>query len=403
MNRTNDTPDLDRRFPTLTEILGPKEVQKVFRQLTCVGKDADALFHQAEIDLGYLKRRLNVQSLRRAYRKQLEDSKETIQAMYEIYTAALLASITDDIDLHVPGQGAHKPDFRVKIRGCEIYGEVKTRDDRDPFKAPPVKDESGVELYSSVRATVDYRMADIAAPPGVATSESTSLRNRIEDALDQLPSTHPNLIVLGLVDKFAAFETTRQNLEAVILGDSRDRFFRDRSGRVQHVAERLGNSVFDNPVYGEQITSIAWLCLKRTPRGMIRRSGIFFNDNAKHRLPDEVQSVLEDLLDREKTLNRELARIVVKLKSDYQPEKIILFGSLAHGTAKEGSDIDLAIIKQTDKRPLDRSLEVARICQPSLAVNFTVYTPSEFRQKQQTGDFFVVEEILQKGRVLYER
>ncbi|MEK7342081.1 MAG: hypothetical protein AABZ69_07675, partial [Candidatus Binatota bacterium] len=66
MNRTDDTPDLDRRFPTLTEVLGPKEVQKVFRQLTCVGKDADALFHQAEIDLGYLKRRLNVQSLRRA-------------------------------------------------------------------------------------------------------------------------------------------------------------------------------------------------------------------------------------------------------------------------------------------------------------------------------------------------
>ncbi|MEK6601768.1 MAG: hypothetical protein AABZ09_07800, partial [Candidatus Binatota bacterium] len=139
MNRTDDTPDLDRRFPTLTEVLGPKEVQKVFRQLTCVGKDADALFYQAEIDLGYLKRRLNVQSLRRAYRKQLGDSREIIQAMYEIYTAALLASITDDIDLHVPGQGAHKPDFRVKIRGCELYGEVKTRDDQYPFKTPPVE------------------------------------------------------------------------------------------------------------------------------------------------------------------------------------------------------------------------------------------------------------------------
>ena len=135
----------------------------------------------------------------------------------------------------------------------------------------------------------------------------------------------------------------------------------------------------------------------------MRRSGIFFNSNAKCTLPKEVELILERLFDREKTLNRELTRIVEKLKSGYQPDKIILFGSLAQGEVKEGSDIDLAIIKESDKRPLERRLEVASICQPSLAINFTVYTPKEFRQKQQAGDFFVIEEILQKGRVLYER
>lgn len=400
MNRTGDTPGLDCKFPTLTEILGPQEVQTVFRRLTSVGKDADALFHQTEIDLGYLKHRLNVQSLRRAYRKQLGDSKEIIQAMYEIYTAALLASISDDIDLHTPGKGTSKPDFRVKIRGCEIYGEVKTRNDQEPFRAPPVKDHSGVELYSSTRATIDYRMADISAPPGVGASESGSLRKKVEEALQQLPSNHPNLIVLGLVDKFAFFETAKQNLEALILGDH---FSPDQFGRGQHVAERLGNSVFDNPVYGEQVTSIAWLCLKRSSRGMIRRSGIFFNDNARHRLPAEVQSILEDLFDREQALNRELARIVIKLKRDYQPEKIILYGSLAHRTVTEGSDIDLAIIKETDKRPIDRCLEVATIVQPALAANFVVYTPEEFKKEQEVENFFVVDEIIKKGRILYER
>ena len=403
MNRQDEIPGLERRFPTLTEILGAKDVQRAFSQLSRIGKDADALFHQAEIDLRYLKRRLSVQALGNAYKKQLLDETQVIQTVYEIYTAALLASVSEDIELHAAGKGASKPDFRVKIRGCEIYGEVKTRNDQDPFKAPPVKDESGVELYSSTRATIDYRMADISAPPGVGASESGSLRKKIEEALQQLPSNRPNLIVLGLVDKFAFFETARQNLEALILGDCRERSFRDQFGRGQHVAERLGNSVFDNPAYGEQITSIACLCLKRTSRGLIRGSGIFFNDNAKHQLPAEVQSILEDLFDREQTLNRELARIVIKLKRDYQPEKIILFGSLAHRTVTEGSDIDLAIIKETDKRPLDRCVEVATVAQPSVAVNFVVYTPEEFKKEQEARNFFVVDEILKQGTVLYER
>jgi predicted nucleotidyltransferase len=136
---------------------------------------------------------------------------------------------------------------------------------------------------------------------------------------------------------------------------------------------------------------------------MVRRSGIFFNPNSACTLPNEIESVLEQLFDRETVLKKELERIVEKLKSDYNPEKIILFGSLSQGKVKEASDIDLAIIKETDKRPLDRSLEVARITQPILGVNFLVYTPREFQREQEANNFFVVDEILKRGRVLYER
>jgi predicted nucleotidyltransferase len=112
---------------------------------------------------------------------------------------------------------------------------------------------------------------------------------------------------------------------------------------------------------------------------------------------------LERLFDREKTLSKELDRIVKKIKVAYSAEKIIVFGSLAQGDVKEGSDIDLAIVKDTDKRPLDRCLEVATICQPAVAVNFIVYTPEEIKKAEQSGNFFVVEEILKKGQVLYEQ
>lgn len=54
---------------------------------------------------------------------------------------------------------------------------------------------------------------------------------------------------------------------------------------------------------------------------------------------------------RKKLLEEELSRIVGLLKRDYEPEKIILFGSLAEGDMHEWSDIDLLLIKKTTTRP----------------------------------------------------
>ena len=71
---------------------------------------------------------------------------------------------------------------------------------------------------------------------------------------------------------------------------------------------------------------------------------------------------------REELLKEELTRIVKVLKDRYCPEKIILFGSLAEGKVHEWSDIDLIIIKETDKRPIDRCIEVARLIKPKHSV-----------------------------------
>jgi predicted nucleotidyltransferase len=49
-----------------------------------------------------------------------------------------------------------------------------------------------------------------------------------------------------------------------------------------------------------------------------------------------------------------LAEIVEKLKSEYKPLKIILFGSYAYGNPTEDSDIDLLILKNTNERRVDR-------------------------------------------------
>jgi len=55
--------------------------------------------------------------------------------------------------------------------------------------------------------------------------------------------------------------------------------------------------------------------------------------------------------------------VLSKLVAEYAPQQVILFGSYAYGEPNEGSDIDLLIVKDTDKRPLERRMEVKRCCE----------------------------------------
>ncbi|MFH0764953.1 MAG: nucleotidyltransferase domain-containing protein [Calditrichota bacterium] len=106
-----------------------------------------------------------------------------------------------------------------------------------------------------------------------------------------------------------------------------------------------------------------------------------------------------------KTIKSILPPIIAKLQRDYQPERIILFGSYAYGKPTKDSDIDLFIVKDTPLRWVDRFVEVKRIIfDPNrhIAVSPCVYTPSELEERLQAGDSFV-NEILRKGQVVYER
>jgi len=106
---------------------------------------------------------------------------------------------------------------------------------------------------------------------------------------------------------------------------------------------------------------------------------------------------------RKEALEKELNRIVATLVEKYKPEKIILFGSLATGRMHEWSDIDLLIIKETDKRPLDRATDImAMLNYPRIAMDIFVYTPQELNYLMKHGSQFTAE-ILEQGKVLYER
>ena len=98
-----------------------------------------------------------------------------------------------------------------------------------------------------------------------------------------------------------------------------------------------------------------------------------------------------------------LEQIVERLVLGYDPDRIILFGSHATGTADEDSDLDLLVVKETEDRPVDRRIKVERLlADRSTPLDIHIYTPDEMRTLFKIGDPFI-EEVLEKGKVVYMR
>lgn len=93
---------------------------------------------------------------------------------------------------------------------------------------------------------------------------------------------------------------------------------------------------------------------------------------------------------------------IVRALKPYEPERVILFGSVARGDSDQYSDIDIAIVKNTDARFLDRLATVYGLIEPDFALDVLVYTPAEFAEMQARENPFV-EEITRDGIVVYEK
>lgn len=103
-----------------------------------------------------------------------------------------------------------------------------------------------------------------------------------------------------------------------------------------------------------------------------------------------------------------IEQVVETIRDGYQPEKIILFGSRVWGGTDAESDLDLLVIKESDKREIERIREVSRLVRRFqqrpylLALDILVKTPQEIEQRLTIGDDFI-REIVDRGRVVYER
>ena len=100
-----------------------------------------------------------------------------------------------------------------------------------------------------------------------------------------------------------------------------------------------------------------------------------------------------------------LQQIIHRLIEGYQPQQLVLFGSLAYGEPDEDSDIDLLIVKETTETPLERRVHVRQLVsdpQRRIPLSPLVLTPDELAHRLAVGDVFY-QDIMRRGKVLYVR
>ena len=103
------------------------------------------------------------------------------------------------------------------------------------------------------------------------------------------------------------------------------------------------------------------------------------------------------------SVGKSLRPAIQKIVAELRPEKVILFGSYAYGTPSPHSDVDLLVIMKTSASLKERSWAVSRLLLPRpFPVDILVKTPKEIEKSLKTGDFFL-QEILTRGKVLYDR
>jgi predicted nucleotidyltransferase len=86
---------------------------------------------------------------------------------------------------------------------------------------------------------------------------------------------------------------------------------------------------------------------------------------------------------------------------EFNPERIILFGSYAYGRAGDDSDVDLLVVLPFEGKPVRKAIEIRNKINAGMPLDLIVRTPEQLAQRLAQNDWFM-REIVERGRTLYE-
>lgn len=99
----------------------------------------------------------------------------------------------------------------------------------------------------------------------------------------------------------------------------------------------------------------------------------------------------------------QIGEIVRRIAENYNPEKIILFGSYANGKITEDSDLDIIVIKNTNLPKHKRGIEIRKLFYGlPIPMDFKIYTDLEF-DKERNNPYSFLYSALNGSKILYER
>lgn len=97
---------------------------------------------------------------------------------------------------------------------------------------------------------------------------------------------------------------------------------------------------------------------------------------------------------------QEIEAYAKELVAKFKPEKVVLFGSYATGSASEDSDVDLLVIMPYSGKASRQALEIRQAIRKRFPLDLIVQSPNEAQRRVHAGDPFIVN-ALANGRVLY--
>ena len=97
----------------------------------------------------------------------------------------------------------------------------------------------------------------------------------------------------------------------------------------------------------------------------------------------------------------DIQEVADRIAREFGPNRIILFGSYARGTAGADSDVDLQVILPFEGKGFWKSLEIINRVDAPYSLDLLAYRPDAVAWRYAQGDP-LIREALDHGKVLYE-
>jgi predicted nucleotidyltransferase len=98
---------------------------------------------------------------------------------------------------------------------------------------------------------------------------------------------------------------------------------------------------------------------------------------------------------------RVIRRYARAIAEEFQPDKIILFGSYAYGTPHDNSDVDLLVVMPA-RDPHAQAVRIRWRLAAPFPVDLIIRTPKEMAWRLAEGESFLTT-IMSQGKILYEK
>lgn len=98
---------------------------------------------------------------------------------------------------------------------------------------------------------------------------------------------------------------------------------------------------------------------------------------------------------------KKIKDLTLQIAREFNPERIILFGSYAYGQPGNDSDVDILVVLPFKGKPVRKAIEIRNKVNAVVPLDLIVRTPEQVAERLAQNDWFM-REIVERGRMLYE-